>query len=45
MRIKNEIEIKPEEWLLIVLSIAVLVLLWKGDTQTAINLVTQWLNK
>ncbi|HEV8283657.1 MAG TPA: hypothetical protein VGQ09_05065 [Chitinophagaceae bacterium] len=45
MRIKNnfDAEIKPYEWLFIVATIIIIVLLIRGDIQTAIHAITEWL--
>ena len=45
MRIKNDIEIKPYEWLYLAAAAIIIVLLLKGDVSTAIEAVSHWLPK
>lgn len=43
MRIKNDIEIKPHEWLYIIAVIILIILIMQGDMHTAIETLTKWL--
>jgi hypothetical protein len=45
MRIKNDIEIKPYEWLYIMAALILVMLIMRGDMQTAIEALTKWLPK
>jgi hypothetical protein len=45
MRIKNDIEIKPYEWLYIMAALILAMLIMRGDMQTAIEALTKWLPK
>jgi len=45
MRIRNnfDLDIKPYEWLYIILSVVIIVLLIRGDILEATRLVSEWL--
>ncbi len=47
MQIRNnfKMEIKPYEWLYIVATIIIMILLYRGDLQTAVELLSRWLPK
>jgi len=43
MKLKFQQEIEPNEWLYIGAFIVIIVLLWKGHSDEAVQAVTQWL--
>lgn len=45
MRIKNDIEIKPYEWLYIIAAVILIILIMQGDMHTAIETLSKWLPK
>jgi hypothetical protein len=47
MQIRNNfnMEIKPYEWLYMIAAIVIIILVIRGDMQTAIEALTKWLPK